>query len=60
MTTRALITTTLDLQPHPPPYGKLYLSQGAWDALQARRAYQETLADSESSMPRSSILDRAV
>jgi hypothetical protein len=35
----ALIPRLIDLKPHPLPYGRLPLQAGAWDQLQAQRAY---------------------
>jgi len=42
MTSKALIVPAVDLKMNPPPYGKLHLPQGAWDQLQARKAYEES------------------
>jgi hypothetical protein len=40
-TSTALITAAAELQPNPPAYGRLLLRAGAWDQLQARKAYGE-------------------
>lgn len=41
MTSRALVVQTVELKPNPPPYGRLSLRTGAWDQLQAKRAYDD-------------------
>ncbi|MES2027986.1 MAG: hypothetical protein V4477_02290 [Pseudomonadota bacterium] len=41
MTSRALIVQPVELKPNPPPYGRLSLRMGAWDQLQAKRAYDD-------------------
>jgi hypothetical protein len=41
MTTRALTIQPVELRPNPPPYGRLSLRIGAWDQLQAQRAYDD-------------------
>jgi hypothetical protein len=60
MTSHALIVPTIDLQPNPPPYGELRMRKGAWDQLQASKAYQETLADKQLSPKRRATLDLAI
>jgi hypothetical protein len=57
MTSRALTVPTIRLQPHPPPYGELRLRKGAWDQLQANRAYQETFEDKNVPPTRKAALD---
>lgn len=57
MTSRALIVPTIDLSPNPPPYGELHLRKGAWDQLQASRAYQETVQDGDLDAASSATLD---
>ncbi|WP_398471554.1 hypothetical protein [Tardiphaga sp.] len=55
MTTRALVVKTIDLKPNPPPYGELHLRKGAWDQLQASKAYRETLSEAHETMQRQSL-----
>lgn len=57
MTLRALSVPTVNLQPNPPPYGELRLSKGAWDQLQARKAYQAPSRDGELPAERTVALD---
>jgi hypothetical protein len=57
MTSRALIVPTIVVQPNPPPYGALRMSKGAWDQLQARKAYQDTSSDRTIPPQRQSALD---
>lgn len=57
MTSRSLIVPTIDLQPNPPPYGELRMRKGAWDQLQASRAYRETLHDKTPPFEHRSALD---
>lgn len=57
MTSRALMIPTIDVQPNPPPYGELRLRKGAWDQLQASRAYQETFQDGALPPDRKAALD---
>jgi hypothetical protein len=57
MSTRALIVPTVNLKPNPPPYGELRIRKGAWDQLQASRAYQQTLHDRDLPAPKKAALD---
>lgn len=41
MATNALTVPPVELRPNPPPYGRLSLRTGAWDQLQAKRAYDD-------------------
>lgn len=47
MTPRALTVPTINLRPNPPPYGELSSRKGAWDQLQARKAYQTPTLDDD-------------
>jgi hypothetical protein len=55
----ALVTLPIDLKPNPNPlpYGRLPLRAGAWDQLQARRAYEES---DEHPQPAPAALDRRI
>lgn len=55
MTSRALVVQTIDLKPHPPPYGELHLRKGAWDQLQASKAYRETLSEADEAIQRRAL-----
>lgn len=41
MPSHDLIVEPVILRPNPPPYGGLWIGKGAWDQLQAKRAYDE-------------------
>jgi hypothetical protein len=41
MTSTALVSLPEELRPNPLPYGRLSLRKGAWDQLQAQRAYED-------------------
>lgn len=57
MTSRALTVPTIKVQPNPPPYGELRLRKGAWDQLQASKAYSETFHDRDIPPARKASLD---
>lgn len=57
MTSRALIVPIVNAKPNPPPYGALRIGKGAWDQLQASKAYQDTLQDGERPLDRKAALD---
>ncbi len=57
MTLHALTIPTVNLQPNPPPYGELHLRKGAWDQLQARKAYRAPLLDDDLHLAREVALD---
>jgi hypothetical protein len=60
MTLRALTVPTINVQPNPPPYGELHLRKGAWDQLQARRAYRAHRLDDDSPAKREAECDREI
>jgi hypothetical protein len=41
MTSTALVSLPEELRPNPLPYGRLSLRKGAWDQLQAQKAYED-------------------
>lgn len=57
MTSHALVVPITNATPNPSPYGALRLRKGAWDQLQANRAYQDTLHEGERSLEHKVALD---
>ena len=57
MSSRALIAPIINLQPNPLPYGELRVRKGAWDQLQASKAYQESVQGGNVAAIRKAALD---
>jgi hypothetical protein len=57
MTSRALMMQPVELRPYPPPYGEWRPRKGAWDQLQASRAYHDTLHERADPAERPVALD---